>query len=164
MVTARVTMEKQSFYLAPWDNGKQCTCNHAITKAVLGQLRAFTLRSFVYLSFTLFYHNIIEIDTPISVIVVSPTTWEARPSPSGWGELPSWFYDKMNLGSSPQASIFALGLWWRSQVVGDTMTSSQYQLQKRFIKRDMTEILIKCLTDLGRDHLHVHACWPSLSG
>ena len=49
---------------------------------------------------------IIEIDTPISVIVVSPTTWEAHHSPRA---LPSGF---------------ALGLWWASQVVGDTTMTS----------------------------------------
>ena len=34
--------------------------------------------SFVYLSLILFHHNRIEIDTSVSVIVVSPTAWEAH--------------------------------------------------------------------------------------
>ena len=92
MVATRVTREKQSGHMTSLDNGKLCTCNHAVTKAVLGQFRAFTLHSFVYLSLILFHHDRIEIDTSISVIVASPTTWEAhhspRASPSGCGELP----------------------------------------------------------------------------
>ena len=63
------------------DNGKLCTCNHVVTKAVLGQFLAFTLHSFVYLKLILFHHDRIEIDTSISVIVASPTTWEAHHSP-----------------------------------------------------------------------------------
>ena len=47
---------------------------------------------FVYSSFIWFHHDRIEIDTSISIIVVSLTTWEAHHSPrassSGCGELP----------------------------------------------------------------------------
>ena len=48
----------------------------------------------------------IGIDTKIEVIVVSPTTWEAHHS-SGCGEL-------------PRSLVKSRGLWWASQVVGDT--------------------------------------------
>ena len=34
----------------PQDNGKLCTCNHALTRAVLGQIQAPTMTAFVYLS------------------------------------------------------------------------------------------------------------------
>ena len=57
------------------------------------------------------YIVIIGIDTSISVIVVSPTTWEAPHSPRTKPE---------DLGSSPQPEGEARGLWWASQVVGDT--------------------------------------------
>ena len=41
--------------------------------------------AFVYISFLMFHHGRIEIDTSISVIVVSPATWEAH-------------YNDLNLG------------------------------------------------------------------
>ena len=69
-----------------------CTCNHAVTREVLGQIWAFKLTVFVYSALIWFHHDRIEIDTSISVIVVSLTTWEAhhspRAKPSGCGELP----------------------------------------------------------------------------
>ena len=70
---------------------KMCTCNHAVTRGVLGQIWAFKLTVFVDSALIWFHHDRIEIDTSISVIVVSLTTWEAHHSPralpSGCGEL-----------------------------------------------------------------------------
>ena len=69
-----------------------CTGNHAVTRGVLGHIWAFKLTVFLDSELIWFHHDRIEIDTSISVTVVSLTTWEAhhspRASPSGCGELP----------------------------------------------------------------------------
>ena len=60
----------------------------------MGQFETFKLAVFVYSSLIKF-HQRIAIDTSMSVIVVSLTTWEAHHSaralPSGCGELPRSF-------------------------------------------------------------------------
>ena len=63
-----------------------------------------------YKHFVSFSLDRIKIDTLISVIVVSPTTWEAhhspRASPSGCGELPR------SLVTRPRAVVSFPGRWW----------------------------------------------------
>ena len=59
---------------------KMCTCNHAVTRNSFGTNLSIKLTVFVYSSLIWFHHDRIEIDTSISVIVVSLTTWEAHHS------------------------------------------------------------------------------------
>ena len=77
-------------------------CGHAShsgwVEAVLWAIFCLYTPESAQIWYALMHHDRIEIDTSISVIVVSPTTWEAHHSPSGE----------------------ARGLWWASQVVGDT--------------------------------------------
>ena len=54
------------------------------------KFRAFIFTTFVYLSLILFHHNRIGIDISISVIVVSPTTLEAKPGTWLRLGLPRW--------------------------------------------------------------------------
>ena len=49
VVAICVTKKKQPGYLTPWDNGKMCTYNQALNKAVRGPLGTYTLSVFVHL-------------------------------------------------------------------------------------------------------------------
>ena len=86
-------------------NGKQdvtkeavvtMVCGHAFHsgwfEAVLWAIICLYTPESAWIKYALRYHDRIEIDTSILVIVVSPTTWEAhhspRASPSGCGDLP----------------------------------------------------------------------------
>ena len=79
-------------------DSKMCTCNDALTRGqFLGKFWAFKLTVFVYSSSILFHHNRIEIDTSISVVLVSLTTWEAHHSPRAVVSFSSRWWDNNDL-------------------------------------------------------------------
>ena len=98
MVATRVTKEKRSGHLTPWDNGKMCTCNQAVTWTVWGQFRAFTSAVFLYLL----------------IIILIIIEWKLMPLFGHCGLI-------NDMGSSPQPSA---SLWWASHVVDEATVTS----------------------------------------